>query len=1326
MLDVVLHVALRVTPSVQLGAMRRRFVVSRAMALALAAAAAGVQSMGATPPVDRFIRFPEQQVLVDADVRAIAQDRDGFLWFGTRLRGLARFDGRDVKVFQDNPADPHSFGHQVIWSICVDRHGSLWVGTVGGLARLDRETNTFHDFHQDPKRADSLPSDVVLSVFEDSHGTLWIATRNGLARMDDRQRGVFTTFIRPPPVPRTTTGNTFRSITEDPSTGLLWLGASDGLAVFDPRTGRFASWLHDAADPSSLGCNAVNKIIRAADGVFWALTEAGLDRFVPTFTTLPPDGSTPPALHFQHYLQPTAATQPGINYIRDGLIDHKGRMWLATRGGVELFNPSDGTSVVYRTRAGDASSLSDNLTHTVFEDRSGNLWVGTYAGGVCRLQNDAKPFQIDHHIPEDPKSIHDDRITGLTFDRNGRLWAATTSGLSRRDADGWTNFLYDPTDPASLPTNDLATVTAAPNGDIWIGTPYGGVIRYDGRSFHPLPSTPGRLAAPTGVHAFTGSQVNSILADNEGGMWLAARAYGLDHFHGGQFEHFSPEDAGTPTYNALLGWVADNGDLWYVAERQGLVRYAAASKHFTVFELPTGATHGSDGHTLLSIARGQDGLLWLGAADGLLGFDPKTEKFVHHYATTEGLPNSSIMEIVPDLRGHLWLGTADGLADLDPGTGRVRTYDRADGLPSNAFAQRSGILSPDGRVFLGTRAGVLSFRPEELHDDPEPPPVVITEVRWLGGDRSSTLPGNAAGIGGIHGALQVAPRQLGFSLRFAALDFSAPEKNQYRYRLEGLDAQWTHTTAAERIATYTALPPGRYLFHVQASNADGIWNEQGAMLPIIIAPTLWQTTWFRLLAAIAALLGVTFALRLRLRSIRRRNTLLEEQVALRTAQLEKEIAVRHQAEAALRESHDELERRVQERTAELTATNSSLAAEIDERRKVEAQLRQSQKMEAIGQLAGGIAHDFNNLLTVIIGQSELLSLDDHPTPALRSQALRDINAAAQRAAKLTRQLLVFSRREPMRLAVVDVNGLVAGEIDLLRRLIGEDIVLRTAFASGALPVFADVSMLQQLLLNLVLNARDAMPQGGALTLATRAESLAQAEPARGPHAVPGDYVCISVSDTGVGISADVLPRIFEPFFTTKERGKGTGLGLAITHSIVQQHRGWIQVDTASGAGTTFHIWLPKQQLAAGAASSHGRIQDVNGGGATVLVVEDEAEVRAIATRVLRHHGFNVLEAGCGAEALEQWKAHRDEVSVLLTDIIMPGRPNGRELADQLQQDRPDLRVITMSGYDPGAAAERTGGGAPLTRYLKKPFTVGDLLAAFAENNAPNTVPGGQR
>ncbi len=425
--------------------------------------------------------------------------------------------------------------------------------------------------------------------------------------------------------------------------------------------------------------------------------------------------------------------------------------------------------------------------------------------------------------------------------------------------------------------------------------------------------------------------------------------------------------------------------------------------------------------------------------------------------------------------------------------------------------------------------------------------------------------------------------------------------------------------------------------------------------------------------------------------------------------LVRDIGERKAAEAALRRAHEELERRVQERTAALARANASLQAEMAERsradaarRQLEAQLLQAQKMEAIGRLAGGIAHDFNNLLTVITGRSEMMLVrlpPDHPLHRDVSLVLK----TAERAAHLTRQLLAFSRKQVLAPRVLDLNGVVAGMTAMLRRLIGEDIELVTQLSPDLWGVKADPGQIEQVILNLAVNARDAMPGGGRLTIET-ANVDVEALQDRLPHAA-GPHVMLAVRDTGHGMDVATRARIFEPFFTTKEPGKGTGLGLATVYGIVQQSGGQICVDSAPGAGASFVVYLPRAEEAAGPAPPVAAATAPRGGTETILLVEDEEDVRELAVDILGEAGYRVLAAADGHEAL-RIAAGADAIALLLTDMVMP-RMSGRQLADALVPGRPGLRVLYMSGYAGTAAGRDTlQEGAP---FLRKPFTPAELL-----------------
>lgn len=350
--------------------------------------------------------------------------------------------------------------------------------------------------------------------------------------------------------------------------------------------------------------------------------------------------------------------------------------------------------------------------------------------------------------------------------------------------------------------------------------------------------------------------------------------------------------------------------------------------------------------------------------------------------------------------------------------------------------------------------------------------------------------------------------------------------------------------------------------------------------------------------------------------------------------------------------------------------------DISKRKQLEEQFRQAQKMEAFGQLAGGVAHDFNNILTVIQANASFLQLENLSL-AEQADSVREITQAAKRAGNLTRQLLTFSRRQPLEPMSIDLNETIENFSRMLRRLIGENITLASNFANDRAPILADPGMMEQVLMNLAVNARDAMPKGGRLAIKT---AVLEAVPATVAHKLPpGPCIHLSVSDTGCGIAAEHLTRIFEPFFTTKDVGKGTGLGLATVFGIIEQHKGGITVESEVNIGTTFHIYLPRhtQSLAPPKAQT---APEAKGGSETILLVEDDDSVRVMARRVLENKGYRIFEANNGMKALEIWQSC-PTIDLLLTDIIMPGGMTGRELGKQLRAVKPALKILFTSGYN---------------------------------------------
>jgi two-component system cell cycle sensor histidine kinase/response regulator CckA len=366
--------------------------------------------------------------------------------------------------------------------------------------------------------------------------------------------------------------------------------------------------------------------------------------------------------------------------------------------------------------------------------------------------------------------------------------------------------------------------------------------------------------------------------------------------------------------------------------------------------------------------------------------------------------------------------------------------------------------------------------------------------------------------------------------------------------------------------------------------------------------------------------------------------------------------------------------------------------DITERLKLEAQLRHSVKMEAVGQLAAGVAHDFNNILTIIQGHADLL-IHTPDLPASSEKSIRQIAVAAERASQLINQLLMFSRKQVMQQRHVNLNEIIQHISPMLLGLVGEHVVFEVQTAPDLPTLCVDVGMMEQVLVNLVINARDAMRKGGRLVLTTSRRVLEPVSAVLNPEARPGNFVCLTVTDTGCGMDANTLGHMFEPFFTTKEPGKGTGLGLATVYGIVKQHQGWVMVESQIDLGTTFTIFLPTEDKpseagpAAQAQKAAIGLSARSKGDETILVVEDEPALRELVVNVLELCGYRIHQARTGVEAMRVWEKHKSEIDLLLTDMVMPEGMSGRQLAERLQAEDPELKVIYTSGYSPGMAGK---------------------------------------
>ena len=803
------------------------------------------QGQTVAPPDDsppfRFTSVSTEQGLSSSEVWSVLRDRRGFMWFGT-LDGLNRYDGYKMKVFKYALTDPTSLSDNKIRTVYEDRAGALWIGTwTGGLNRYEPESETFTRFQNDPANPDSLSSDKVYAILEDRAGMLWLGTRDGGLNRFDPATGVFSHY-RNDPAQATSLGNDNVFALWEDADGALWVGTDGGLDRFDPATETFTHYRHNPDDPASLSNDTIRALFEDSSGTLWVGTwGGGLDRF---------DRATETFTHYRNDPNdPQSLSQDGVFSIHQ---DATGALWVGTLAVVSIGSTcKPGRSGV----SGLTTRTLRDFTATQITDMFGDAdteWFATGSGAFA-LDLQPKPFHVFQHDPDDANSLAANEIDAIYEDPQGILWVSTaSSGLNRIDRTSGqvSHFQHDPADPASVSANDIWNIAPSHDGQLWLAAFDGGLDKFDpatGQSVHYRndPDNPASLNS---------DRTTSVLVDRSGIVWVGTWDAGLDRFDPatGTFTHYvhDPADPTSLSDNAVFTVVEDrNGDLWIGTVAGGLNRFDPATGTFTRFQGEPGNPQSLPSNSVTSVLLDRAGRLWVGTwGGGLARLNPDTGE-VTSYDHDNGLPSDAIFDIQEDGQGRLWLSTSNGLSRFDPGAETFRNYDEHDGLPGNVFESGVSFQSPSGEMFFGATNGLLAFYPDQIHDHVTAPPVVITDFQLA----NQPVP---IGEGSVlrqaideTDALKLSYLDRVISFEFAALNYSFPQKNRYRYMLEGFDPAWTEVGSDRRLVTYTNLDPGDYVFRVMGSNDDGIWNEAGASLALTITPPWWETIWFRLSTA---------------------------------------------------------------------------------------------------------------------------------------------------------------------------------------------------------------------------------------------------------------------------------------------------------------------------------------------------------------------------------------------------------------------------------------------------------------------------------------------
>jgi len=1198
-------------------------------------------------------------------------DNSGFLWFCTD-DGLVRYDGYTTKRYRHDPNNAQSISTNSTRIIIQGSGNFLWVGSIhGGVNLFNPESETFTRY-----LTTELIDSVVRNLFLDSNGMLWVSTdSNGVFGLNLSTKEV--THLKPN---RDLSHQTIFEVLEDIrplEKGNLWIATAGGLDYFDRSKNKITHFISEPANHSTLDDSFILDLFYDKSDKLWVVTVKGLNEYIPESKSFR-----------RHKLAGnvyglTEGTEPVSIY-----QDKTSKFWISSlNGGIYQFNPDTNTVQSYKHSPYYEFSLRNDglFLNSLFEDGLGGMWLLTDKG-VNRLNTNAFAFRNYRHEPGNSDTISSNNISQIYEDRTKQLWIATDAGLNyydRRDKK-FRSIKHDTNDSTSINDNRVLSVLVDKDQSLWVGTHTGLNRRSKNESaFYRF------NIKSDNAPGLSDSSIISLLEDSKGNIWIGTANRLLKYnkktknFKSYLSDSKNPRSLSQPT---IFSMYEDTQKRLWFGTGQGFNLYNAETDDFTAFTYEPN-TNSLNGTVVYTITQSKNGHLWLGTeSSGLNRFDIENNNF-KHYGKKDGLASNQIFGIIEDNNNMLWISTAEGLSRFDPSSETFYNFYPEDGVQMQGFRPFASVVRDNGEIVLGGNDGIDRFFPDELKISLTHPPVVITDFFVL---NQKVNPLNSTTVEAADVVnkslylkksisytkeLTLTHKESLFSFEFAALDYLRPNKNQYAYKMEGLDEDWIHTPASKRFATYMNVPPGEYTFRVKGSNKNGVWNEEGKSMKVIILPPPWLTWWAKtiyVILTISLLLGI-YAFRTR--SLRRRAS--------------------------------ELEKTVKSRTLELA----------QEKTKVEKLLEQKNEEFA------NVSHEFRTPLTLVLGPLTKL-LNRHRDPEDQKQ-LNIIQRNGYRLLRMVDQLLnletfrvkPITQRVPLNTAQ-SIKVLVEAFTEL-----AEQKHIKLSIKQLAEVNFEfSVDAFEKIILNLLSNALKYTKPDGLITV----ESIRK-----------DNQLIIQISDTGIGIPADKLDDIFERFNRVLDKNSeqvtGAGIGLALVKNLVEAHQGKIKIESELDRGTKVKVTLPilneVDENQTNATSSDEIIamelmslteqtktpidndieksittQNENDK-PTILVIEDNQDMRDYIVGSIADD-YQTLTASNGEEGIEL--AKREVPDLIVSDIMMPQK-DGFETTKALRNDdiTSHIPIILLTAL--GDHENRIKGWQEKAdEYLTKPFNVDEL------------------
>ncbi|MCU7549642.1 response regulator [Chitinophagaceae bacterium LB-8] len=1157
----------------------------------------------------KFIRITTNEGLSQNHVSAILKDRYGFMWFATE-NGLDKYDGYQFISFKHDKNKPETISSNYVFDIIEDENSILWIGTARGLNKFNRTKETFTRY------LNGQTNTFVIDIFIDSKKRMWLGTAEGLC-LFNAQTGKGKWFQHNDEISNSLSNNFIFKIAED-NYGELWIATDSGFSRFNPETQNFINYRHDPANKKSIAGNRIKAVFKDSRGNIWAGTQGyGISMYNRNDNSF---------ISFSH--DPGNPNSIGYNDILSFVEGNDGKLWIGTEnGGISVMDGKTNQFTTYKNEVSDHYSLSNNSVYSLYRDNTGNIWAGTWSGGVNFLPRFGDKFNLYRQIPNVTNSLSNNSILTVTGDKKGNLWIGTDGGglnYFDRKTKQFTHYRNDPKNENSIKSDYVLSVVEIGNNMLALGYHRGGFDLFNlktGSFSHHMPNE-------KDSNSIAASSVNVVYQDREGNFWLATWSGGLNLYNSKtkkitRYQH-NPNDPKSICSNFVTAVYEDHDRNIWVGTVNGFDLFDSKNNRFIHHKNDPKNKRSISNNYVDAIYEDEKGNLWLGTQDGLNYFDKKTGIFTA-YTEKDGLGSNIIKSILPDHKGNLWVGTYKGLSKFNIKAKSFRNYTISDGLQGNEFKAKSCYQAPDGEMFFGGAEGLNSFYPDSVKDNHIIPPVYITNLQIFNkpvhiDSHNSPLHSSINAIKEI----VLSYKQSVFTIEFAALNYIIPSKNQYAYKLEGFDEDWNYV-GNKRSATYTNLDAGTYFFRVKASNNDGIWNEKGATLKIIITPPIWGTWWFKVVVFVFVAGSALLIYYYRMRSIN---------------------AQRH-----------ELERLVVERTEKLA------------RKTEEAE----QANRAKSMFLATMSHEIRTPMNGVIGMASLLS---QTTLNSEQKMYADvIRSSGENLLGIINDILDFSKiesgkmeleSEPFNLRccieeVLETFSVRAAEHNLdLVYIIQHDVPPY---------IVGDSLRLRQILFNLVGNAIKFTKQGEIFIDVSV------------PDRLENDHLRLNfnVKDTGIGIKDDKLEKLFKSFSqvdssTTRKHG-GTGLGLAICEKLVALMGGSIHVVSEYGKGSTFSfniLTMPVQEMSRD--EDHPDLQVL--AGKNILIIDDNNTVLASLQYELEPLNIKSTLSNSPKKALELFSRSSSSIDTVLIDLHIP-EMNGIQLAQELQKINSSIPLLLL-------------------------------------------------